>query len=195
MDETLQQRLVELARRDSETRDRLVTDGSLFGGYHPEMQAVHEANAAELREIIRRHGWPTERTVGADGAEAAWLIAQHAIGLPEFQLFCLAQLERAADQGRVPKWQSAYLTDRIRTMEGRPQIYGTQFDWDDSGEMRPLPFEEPDGVDVRRAAVGLPPLAEAEARQRRAAAAEPKPTDPAQRRRRMDAWARQVGWR
>ena len=40
--------LLAAARRDLETRERLVRDGSLFDGYHPEMEAVHLENAALL---------------------------------------------------------------------------------------------------------------------------------------------------
>lgn len=84
MDESLRRRLVSLARHDAETRERLAADGSLFEGYHPAMQAVHEDNAAALESIVNEHGWPMAATAGTDGAEAAWVVAQHAISLPEF---------------------------------------------------------------------------------------------------------------
>ena len=184
-----------MARRDAETRARLAADGSLFEGYHPEMRAVHESNAAALDELIGQHGWPGEDLAGGDGAEAAWRIAQHAIGLPDFQRSCLTALEAAAAQGAVPAWQPAYLVDRILTLEGKPQVYGTQFDWDESGVMNPLAIEEPGGVDARRARVGLPPLAEVIAHHRAETRHEPRPTYVAKRRAQEDAWAREVGWR
>jgi hypothetical protein len=71
------------------------------------------------------------------------------------------------------------------------------FDWDEAGEMAPWPIEDADGVDRRREAVGLPPLAEQIESVRAAAAAEgePAPADSVARRREADAWARSVGWR
>lgn len=195
IDETLRRGLLELAADDLATRSRLAADGTLFGGYHPEMQAVHDANAAALDDIVTQHGWPGAGLADEDGAEAAWLIAQHAIALPGFQRRCLAALESAAAAGSIPKWQPAYLADRIRTHEGRPQLYGTQFDWDDAGEMSPLPIEEPDAVDARRAGVGLGPLAEKTAQMRAAASKENRPADLASYRAGAEAWARQVGWR
>ena len=54
----------------------------------------------------------------------------------------------------------AMLEDRIRTFEGRPQRYGTQFDWDEHGHLSLLPLEDPAGVDARRRAIGLGPLAQ-----------------------------------
>ena len=48
----------------------------------------------------------------------------------------------------------AYLIDRIRTGEHKPQVYGTQWN---------VPVEDPAHVDQRRASVGLGPLAVYEA--------------------------------
>ncbi len=163
---TVSDTLLELARRDLATRERLASDGSLFNGYHPEMQQVHEENAAVLDTIISEHGWPTTAAVGREAAEAAWLIAQHAIGLPAFQRRCLSLLQAAAT-GDVPAWHPAMLLDRICVFEGRPQVFGTSFDWDEAGEMSPLPIDNAAEVDARRASVGLPPLASAIERHRR----------------------------
>jgi hypothetical protein len=66
---------------------------------------------------------------------------QHAISLPQFQRQCLALLQAAVTRGEAPAWQVAMLTDRIRILEGRQQLYGTQFDWDANGQMSPLPIE------------------------------------------------------
>lgn len=195
MDEALRERLLAMARHDLDVRTRLAADGSLFDGYHPAMQAVHDANAAALDAIVAERGWPSVALAGADGAEAAWLVAQHAIGQPGFQRRCLALLEAAAARGEVPGWQPAYLADRIRSLEGRPQLYGTQFDWDADGMMSPLPVEAPDGVDARRAAIGLPPLAETAAMHRRNAAAGARPADLERRRREAQEWAVRTGWR
>ena len=195
MNRSLAHRLIALAEHDIRTRERLAEDGSLFDGYHPEMQAVHEANARELETIIAEMGWPNSQIAGEDGAEAAWLIAQHAIGLPKFQRKCLELLKAAVSAGSAPAWQMAMMLDRIRSFEGSPQVYGTSFDWDDSGQLSPRPIEAPEGVSQRRAEVGLEPLEAATAKLRRRDAAHPGPADLAKHRRRMDEWARLVGWR
>lgn len=189
------QLLKSLAEQDLRIRERLAADLSLFEGYHPEMREVHERNAAVLDRMIREGGWPTSAAVGEDGAEAAWLIVQHAIGMPPFQRRCLKLLQEAAAKGLVPPWQPAMLLDRICVFEGKPQVYGTSFDWDEEGRMSPCPIGDPASVDERRAAAGLPPLADAVARQRAETAGEPRPRDLAERGRRMEEWARSVGWR
>ena len=191
--EALRDELLAMKEEDLRLRAHLAEDGSLFDGYHPRMEAVHRRNAARLRQLIAAHGWPGRRLAGDAGADAAWLIAQHAIAEPDFQRSCLEKLEAAAEVGDAPRWQAAYLEDRIRMFEGRPQRYATQFDIGDDGFPVPYDLEEPDTVDERRRAVGLEPLAA----QRSRAEREPPP-DPETRARREGAyqqWLRDVGWR
>jgi hypothetical protein len=89
------------------------------------------------------------------------------------------------------------LEDRIRTFEGRPLRYGTQFDWDADGELSPLPIEDPGGLDDRRRQLGLATLADELVARRRAMAQSPErpPLDWVARQREMEAWLRAVGWR
>jgi hypothetical protein len=195
VDEALRTRLLAMRERDLATRARLAETGALFEGYNPEMREVHEANADALAQIIAERGWPGASLVGQEGAEAAWLIVQHAISRPEFCRRCLSLLREAAAQGEAPAWQAAYLEDRIRVLEGRPQLYGTSFDWDEEGLMSPLPIENPEQVDDRRRSVGLGPLSEATAKHRRSSLPEPKPGDLARRRAEKEAWAAEAGWR
>ena len=187
----LRRELIALAADDQRVRAELVAEGTLWDGYHPRMEAVHRHNAAFLSAALDRHGWPGAGLVGADGADAAWLIAQHAIGEPEFQRRCLAALQAAAARGEVQRWQPAMLEDRIRIFEGRAQRYGTQLTVADDGSPQPHPIEDPDGVEARRRAVGLEPLAERLAKGERV----PPPKDREAYERGYEAWLRQVGWR
>jgi hypothetical protein len=193
----LREELLTMAAEDGAVRERLVADGTLFDGYNPLMAIVHRRNGDRLSEIVDAHGWPGRSLVGEEGADAAWLVVQHAIGDPELQRRCLPLLERAAACGDIPGWHPATLLDAIRFHEGRPQVYGSVFDWDESGEMAPWRIEDADSVDERRLSVGLPPLSEQTASVREAAAAEGDvpPADPARRRREAETWARSVGWR
>jgi hypothetical protein len=183
--------LLDLASEDRRVRDELASDGSLFDGYHPQMEAVHRRNAARLMTILDQHGWPGPSLVGPEAAEAAWLIAQHAIGQPDFQRRCLGLLRDAASRGEVPAWQPAMLEDRVRMLEGRPQLYGTQLEPDDEGRLRPYAIEDAEHVEERRRAVGLEPLSVRLARAERV----PLPTDRARFAKEYEAWLRRVGWR
>jgi hypothetical protein len=125
-----------------------------------EVQAIDAESTAFLRRVVAEHGWPTFDMVGEDGAGAAWILVQHADADPAFQAEVLARLEPLLDAGQVRPSHFALLTDRVRTGRGEPQVYGTQFADDADGVSRPLPIEDAANVDARRAAVGLPPLAE-----------------------------------
>jgi hypothetical protein len=119
------------------------------------MTVVDDAHRRRLDAIIDQHGWPGKTLVGADGANAAWLIAQHADLDRAFQKKCLEKME-AMPRGEVEPRYLAYLTDRILVGEHKPQRFGTQLD----GHFKPQPIEDEANVDKRRADRGLNPLAE-----------------------------------
>lgn len=115
-------------------------------------------NTAWLKGVVEEHGWPTYSLVGKEAAGAAWLLVQHADADPKFQRKCL-DLMAKLPEGEVSKSNVAYLTDRVLLAEGKKQLYGTQFTTTD-GKLAPRPIEGEANVDARRAAIGLPPLAE-----------------------------------
>jgi hypothetical protein len=159
MNDALRNELIAMYAEDMRVRDELVESGELGGAYVPRMEAVHVRNAARLRELIAQYGWPAVDIAGDDGAEAAWLIVQHAIGEPDFQRAALLLLNACTAQGRAPAWHAAYLEDRVAMYEGRPQRFGSQwFDDPRDGRARPWKLADPEHVNELRASVGLNPL-------------------------------------
>src|SRR5258708_38295775 len=77
--------LLAMAQEEQTVRAELAADGSLFDGYHPRMEEVHRRNAARLKGIIDEFGWPGTKLVGQEGAQAAWLLLNHALGDPPLQ--------------------------------------------------------------------------------------------------------------
>ncbi len=123
-----------------------------------EWRRVDTGNTRWLAEILGARGWPGRTMVGEDGAEAAWLLAQHADRDLDLQRTFLEALRGAVAEGEASPANLAYLEDRVRVADGRPQLYGTQFDVTD-GEFGPCPIEDPARLDERRAAAGLDPFA------------------------------------
>jgi len=198
MNDTLRDELIAMRAEDDATRARLATAGALFVDYAPEMRAVHDKNAERLAEIVRdQGGWPKRSEVGADGSEAAWLVAMHAIGHKERMLAWAWDLTLSAQQGEADPAHVATLTDRTRVLRGKEQIYGSQVDWDENGQLSPLPITQPDTVDVRRESVMMEPLAVwvADMRARAEAEGEKAPADRAARIARRDAFLRETGWK
>ena len=131
-----------------------------------ELQRVRVTNTDRLRAIVAEFGWPGRTLVGEQGAEDAWLLAQHADHQLDSQRTFLEALQAAVDAGDAPARHAAYLTDRVAMNEGRAQTYGTQIAEVTNGEGVPWPIRDPEQLDERRAGIGLPTFAEYVARWR-----------------------------
>lgn len=195
MNAKLRQELLAMREEDQRVRDEVLKGASSFDGYHPRMEELHLRNAGRLKEIIAEHGWPGRSLVGEDGAIAAWFIVQHAISDPPFQRRALELLREAHSQGEVSVKALAFLEDRICIMEGRPQIYGTQFEPDEQGMPQPSPIADPEHVNERRKAIGMNTIEE---RTRELQADQQPEYDPEKRaeyERKYHEWLKKVGWR
>lgn len=188
--------IIRLKNADLEFRDRLLRNGELGHGYHEEMQAIHHENADILDKIIDRIGYPTAEKVGGEAADAAWMVIQHAIGQPDFMRKCLKMLEDSTPETLAEKINIAYLSDRIAVLERRPQLYGTQFDWDENGQLSPNVYDDLNQVNQRRESLSLNSLEDQTALIRSLAIKENRhpPADLTQRNKEMEAWKKSVGW-
>ena len=128
---------------------------------------VDSRHLGRLKEIVDQYGWPGKSLVGEDGANAAWLLVQHATQDPKFMKHSRSLMKRAVEKGEASPKDYAYLLDRVRLQDGKPQLYGTQFVQDSKGRLVLQPLKDPEDVDERRRKVGLMPLAQYEAELRR----------------------------
>jgi hypothetical protein len=162
-DPDLREQLLGRVTRDQAVRETFAFQLRATGTLTPEliasMQRVDSVNLAWLKPQIQQHGFPTIAQVGRDGVAAAALLVQHADADPAFQAVVLPLLEAAFKAGTVRGQEFAMLTDRVAKAQGRPQRFGTQTTISD-GRVVIDPIADSAEVDARRAAVGLPPLAE-----------------------------------
>lgn len=115
---------------------------------------------ARLKDIIDLHGWPGRSLVGEDGADAAWVIAQHADRHHEWRRSWLPLVREAASKSEADPRHLARLADRVALVDDNAQLYGT---WAQRGPGGDVVFDPPalgsaEDVDARRRAIGLPPL-------------------------------------
>lgn len=151
--------------RDQQITDEVAFEASLdaprkaeFKRFSETLRRIDSENTDYLKKIVDQHGWPTYTLVGKDGANAAWLLVQHADLSPKFQRKCL-DLMTQIPRDEISQQDVAYLTDRVLLAEGKKQVYGTQFTLM-NGEYGPRPLEDESNVDQRRKEVGLSPLAQ-----------------------------------
>ncbi|MDQ2688875.1 MAG: hypothetical protein M3Y29_01185 [Chloroflexota bacterium] len=120
---------------------------------------INADNTGRLTELLA-HGWPGLREVGADGADAAWMLVQHADRSNDERRAWLARLRDAVEAGDADPRHLATLTDRIAAVAGEHQTYGTIVMLAPDGEPEfPVPVADAGQLDARRAAIGLPTVA------------------------------------
>ena len=188
--------IIKLKDADLRLREKLIKEKKLSEGYNNEMETLHIKNAEKLNEIIDEIGFPTLEKVGIEAIESAWLIIQHSISKPEFMKKCVKLLENEAIENKVYEKNLASLTDRINVLEGKPQLYGTQFDWDKNGELSPNEYDDLLQVNVRRLKIGLNTLEEQTQIIRIQAEKENQtvPKNLNEREKELNLWKRKVGW-
>lgn len=166
-DSALRVELLSLGERDQQNRRSIDSIVRSAGRGSPKAQAAErklaEADAplqTRLRAIVNRYGWPGRRLVGDDAAHAAWLLLQHSD--TTYQRLMLPLIRERARRNDVRAADAALLEDKVRVAEGRPQRFGSALRYTSTpGAPATLyPIEAEQCVDVRRAKVLLPPLAD-----------------------------------
>jgi hypothetical protein len=110
-----------------------------------------------LKALVRDRGIPTAEQVGENGLKWAWLLIQHADRDPGFQATVLPMFVKRYEAGELSGDDIARLTDRILLAQGKPQRFGTQFNWW-SGQFERRQANEIAEIDAHRRELGLMPL-------------------------------------
>src|SRR4051794_26575249 len=93
-DEKLRQELLQRMQRDQDARKEFLRVLREFKDVDPDLPAVKRMreidrdNTDRMKEIVKK-GWPGKSLVGRDGAQAAWILVQHADHDRSFQKECL----------------------------------------------------------------------------------------------------------
>ncbi|MEW9572085.1 DUF6624 domain-containing protein [Rhodanobacter sp. Si-c] len=158
----LRDELLQMGEADTQARNAAIAGGGKDPALFKAVYDVDGRNLPRIKQIDAELGFPTPAQVGSDGMHAAWLIVQHADRDPDFQMHVLEELRARPGHGGVDAQEYAALTDRVLLAQHKPQRYGTQFDPKgiSDGELKPSPMEDAVHADQRRAAIGLPPLAD-----------------------------------
>jgi hypothetical protein len=186
--------IIRLKEKDLNFRIHLLQENLLSEDYNAEMEKIHIDNARKLKHIIKEIGFPSIPKVGQDAYDAAWLIIQHAISLPIFMKSCLRLMKK--EKKDINPVHIAYLEDRICFFENKPQLYGSQFDWDENGVLCPHKYDDLDKVNERRHKLGLNSLQQQTLHLQNLAIVENEiaPTDWLQKQVLFNEWRKKTGW-
>lgn len=117
--------------------------------------AVDASNLARLQAMTERYGWPDSTRIGGSATPFVFLL--HAG--PETLTELLPLLRSEVDAGRMPPIDYARAVDKVRQIEGEPQLYGTADVFDaETRTVGPPRIRDIDETNAARAAIGLPPL-------------------------------------
>lgn len=126
--------------------------------FFDKVRKIDKENTEFFKKFLKKFGWPQISKFGKEVAEAAWLTVQHTPD-KEFRKQCLV-LMKSIDASEIEQPYLARTIDRIRVLDGKKQLYGTNFTKAKDGKWQAQDIENPKNIDERRATMGLPLLAE-----------------------------------
>ncbi len=120
-----------------------------------EFDKICKKNIIVVKKYYKDYGFPGIKENGKETALNFWLIVQHADNDVEFQKKILISMKKLFKSNNVNKRNYAFLFDRIKKNEQKPQLYGTQMIWDSNGIHTPYNLESPKEVNKRRLEMDL----------------------------------------
>ena len=159
-DNKLREELLAMRERDQKAREGCPKEDvdAQMKCYAAIAESVDKPNTRRLEEIVRKVGVPDVKMVGADGMDAFYLVLQHSQSVA-LKKKSLKGIKRAFKAKELRPMDYANFTDRLLVNLGKPQVYGSNFDFKD-GKLVMSRTKDVGNLDVRRKKLGLPPIAE-----------------------------------
>lgn len=119
----------------------------------------HKVNIKKVRNILDNYGWPEKSIIGEQGNRTICNVLQH--DKPEIRELYLPMMRQAVFDENLDPRLLVRAEDRIATDKGELQIYGGQMKYyPETQSFNVWPVYDPVNIDVRRAEIGLEPIAE-----------------------------------
>ncbi len=127
-----------------------------FNAVYGEIDRRDADHQKALVSLLPPEGWFAKSKYGAEATTAAWLVVQHSIRVQPDLIRTLAPaMERMLITNDIDKTEYAKVVDRLATMDGRYQVYGTQMVCHASRWVA-YPIGDRATVNQRRREMGIP---------------------------------------
>lgn len=120
-----------------------------------EFNLLCRKNTVVIKQYFKKNGYPGIKENDAKTSVYFWLLVQHSDHDVAFQKEVLKSMKKELKNQNVNAANYAYLYDRVKKNENKPQLYGTQMVWDSLGIHKPYRLKSPEKVNQRRAEMGL----------------------------------------
>lgn len=123
--------------------------------------SVFTTHQKRLKEIFDKYGFVGFDLAGEEGSQNFWLMVQHSDHNPNFQKEVLEKMKVQVEKQNAEPSNYGLLVDRVNLNTGKPQIYGTQVDYNfDVAQAFPKNLADSANVNERRKSIGLEPIEE-----------------------------------
>ncbi|RAJ77358.1 hypothetical protein CLV59_107125 [Chitinophaga dinghuensis] len=141
--------------------NKCITD---HGGANPctelrqQLERQDSINQQVVFPILDKYGWIPVRLISKKANSAFFYVIQHAQVEPQIKYAHL--VDTAFKRKEISPVEYAYFVDRLRSKQGKAQLYGTQTVTDNLGNTYPYPIENWTVADSLRKLIGAEPLDE-----------------------------------
>lgn len=156
-DKRLSEKLIKMKTRSDRQLLEDVADNKKSHELVKRMKENQQKGVAELCQILKTFGWPSQALVGSEGVNAAFFLLRDT-GLFELQRRLLPLIIAATKRGEISRPEFAAYIDLLRLRAGLKQLFGTQATIA-NGFLVHYPIEDESYVDARRKQYGMGPLA------------------------------------
>lgn len=136
-----------------EAEERLGKDSDAYEYFWQIVEAQDKVLEKELIGIIDRFGWLGTSQVGRLANAAQWSVLQHGTVASKEKYAPLLKASVVKKESQANQY--ARLIDRMLINSDRPQIYGTQVDYNSSKNPIFFPIKKPEYINQRRKEIKL----------------------------------------
>ncbi|MGM0579038.1 MAG: DUF6624 domain-containing protein [Bacteroidota bacterium] len=122
-----------------------------------EMRILDSTLLHKVTIFLNEYGWQSKKEIGELANMGLFLAIQHS-SKEEMESF-KEIVEKAFQEDKIEKSSYALYIDRLKVRNGLPQIYGTQYYYDEkSASLQFNEIEDFENINKRRKKVGLPKI-------------------------------------